>query len=361
MGTDKPLPPNVNAVPDRHGKIRYRYRRAGVKGGYLPGEPWSAKWLAALADFAAARAPEKPQPGGVRRAYRPRSMDDLAAKLRSSQRWLRQAPQTQLHFGRMIDAVLERRNKRGERWGDRDARTITVASLERLLGTYADRPAAAFKLRKLLNRLFATAVKMGWRADNPAALTDAVRQTGEGYRTWSDAAIEQYRAAHPLGTMARVVLELALNTAARRCNLATLERADIAGGLIGIQHAKGNEATLVELMPEARAAIEALPSAPIRFLIVTSHGRPFTAPGLGNKMREWADEAGLPKGYSLHGLRKAQSRRLAEAGATDAEGRAITGQKKNATFAHYAAKADRKKLAASATAKLRNLSNLQGG
>ena len=93
-----------------------------------------------------------------------------------------------------------------------------------------------------------------------------------------------------------------------------------------------------------RAALEALPAAPIRHLIVTQHGKPFSVSGLGNKMRQWCDEAGL-KHCSMHGLRKAISRILAEHGATDAEGQSVTGHKKAATFAHYRAKANRTTLA----------------
>ena len=76
-------------------------------------------------------------------------------------------------------------------------------------------------------------------------------------------------------------------------------------------------------------------------------------------MRKWYDEAGLPH-CSMHGLRKAISRQLAEHGATDAEGQAITGHKKAATFQHYRAKADRTKLADAAFSRL-NDSNIVPG
>jgi hypothetical protein len=71
---------------------------------------------------------------------------------------------------------------------------------------------------------------------------------------------------------------------------------------------------------------------------------------LGNRFRKWATEAKCPTG--LHGIRKGVSRRLAESGATDAQGRAITGHKRNKTFAHYAEKADRRITADAAMAKM---------
>ncbi len=352
--TNRALPPNVNAVIDRHGRVRYRYRRVGVRGGYLPGKPWSPPWLEALAAYQAQEAVPRAVVSATR--ARPYSMDDLTARLRGTLRWQRQADTTRRVYDRIIDRLLDETNKRGVRFGDRDARQITVASIERMLGRMTDRPGAASKRRKILCRLFSTANKLGWRADNPAKLTDAIPQVGEGFHTWTDAEIEQYRACHGYGTMARLALELALNTAARRCNLATIERSQISGGLIAIQHAKGGEDTSVEIMPETRLAIDAMPAAHIRYLIVTSFGAPFTVNGLGNRFRSWADEAGLA-GCTLHGLRKAQARRLAEAGATNAEGRAVTGHKTDAMFNHYAQKANRTRLAGSAIAKLTNHSS----
>jgi hypothetical protein len=51
---------------------------------------------------------------------------------------------------------------------------------------------------------------------------------------------------------------------------------------------------------------------------------------------------------------------LAEAGATNAEGRAITGHKTDAMFNHYSQRANRKHLAGRAMAKMRgDLSNLE--
>lgn len=144
---------------------------------------------------------------------------------------------------------------------------------------------------------------------------------------------------------------MALNTSARRGNLNLLERKQIVGDNIDIQHAKDNEETSVPILPETRIALDAMPTTHIRFLIVGAHGKPYTVEGLGEKMRRWCNRAGLPH-CSLHGIRKATSRQLAESGASDAQGRAVTGHKKDDTFAYYAAKANRKALAGAAMSNL---------
>jgi len=204
-------------------------------------------------------------------------------------------------------------------------------------------PAAANVLRKTLSGLMDHAGKLGWRSDNPVRLTDSYKE-GEGHHTWSEDEIAQYRAVHKLGSMARLTLELALNTAARRCNVAILTREEIRDGRIIVDHVKGNHQASVPLLPSTKAALEALPVAPIKHLVVTQYGKPFSVAGLGNRMRKWCNEAGL-KNCSLHGLRKATSRRIAESGGTDAQGQAITGHRKVETFVKYREKARRKMLA----------------
>ena len=71
------------------------------------------------------------------------------------------------------------------------------------------------------------------------------------------------------------------------------------------------------------AVIEPLPHDAKAFLM-TVQGRPFTAAGFGNWMRDRGDEAGLPD-RSSHGLRSAMAARLAEAGYSVKEIAAITG------------------------------------
>ncbi len=112
------------------------------------------------------------------------------------------------------------------------------------------------------------------------------------------------------------------------------------------------------MLATRKAAIDALPAAPIRFLITTQFGKPSSDAGMGNGMRKWCDEAGLPH-CSLHGLRKATSRRLAESSASDAEGQAVTGHKKATTFANYRAKTNRKMLATRAVSNLGRLAVVQ--
>lgn len=338
-------PEHVTIVTDRHSKKRYRYRRAGVKGGYIKALPSTPEFWQIYAEFEAQGVAEKTE---VKRTFKPYSMDDLAAKVKRTRAWADMLPRGQIVKGRIIERLLDKKNSAGTRLGDRDARTVTIATLDGILGKMTHGTAGNF--RKEMKRLFAYAVKLQWRADNPASDTSPIK-AGDGWHTWTDEEIEQYREHHPYGTVPRLVLELALNTTARRCNLNEMERKQIVGDKIKIKHAKGNNETKVRIMPETRLALDAMPTTHIRYLIVGAHGRPYTVEGLGEKMRRWCDRAGLPH-CSLHGIRKARSRQLAESGATDAQGRAVTGHKKDSTFAYYAAMANREGLADTALSNL---------
>jgi integrase len=79
-------------------------------------------------------------------------------------------------------------------------------------------------------------------------------------------------------------------------------------------------------------------------------------PASGEEARDfplyWCDEAGLPPECSAHGLRKAAASRLAEAGATELEIRAITGHQTSKEVNRYTKAASQKLLAGSGMAKL---------
>jgi integrase len=107
----------------------------------------------------------------------------------------------------------------------------------------------------------------------------------------------------------------------------------------------------IPVHPTLHAIIDATPSGHLTFL-VTAFGRPFTAAGLGNWFRDQCNAAGLPH-CSFHGLRKAASVRLAEAGCTPHEIAAITGHASLKEIVRYTATADRSRLAVSAMEKMK--------
>lgn len=108
---------------------------------------------------------------------------------------------------------------------------------------------------------------------------------------------------------------------------------------------KAAELALPILLP-LRAVLDATPSGHLTYL-VTERGKPFTAPGFGNKFRDWCNEAGLPQ-CSAHGIRKHAAVIAAENGATEHQLMAMFGWDSPKQAAVYTRKANRTKLAKSA-------------
>jgi len=105
---------------------------------------------------------------------------------------------------------------------------------------------------------------------------------------------------------------------------------------------------------EALVPILGEASTNLTFLL-TDQGKPYTAAGFGNWFRDQCRAAGL-HGCSAHGLRKAAARRLAEAGCST-QIAAITGHAGLKGVARYTEAVDRRRLAQSAMAKVRTLSD----
>jgi site-specific recombinase XerD len=103
-------------------------------------------------------------------------------------------------------------------------------------------------------------------------------------------------------------------------------------------------------MPDLAAALAATQTGDMTYL-VNDRGRPFTINGLGNKMRDWCDAAGLPR-CSSHGLRKAAAVILAESGVTAPELCALFGWSKLETAEIYIREAQKRKMVGNAFARL---------
>src|SRR5215471_4827987 len=72
---------------------------------------------------------------------------------------------------------------------------------------------------KTLRGLFAYGIEVELIEDDPTAGIKVKVAKSDGYWTWEDAEIEQFRANWPLGSQPRLVFEFALETASRRCEV----------------------------------------------------------------------------------------------------------------------------------------------
>lgn len=332
----------VQEFRDRHGKIRRYFRRDGRRVP-LPGQPGSEEFMAAYQ--AAFDCRSLPREIGAERTI-PGTISALVVAYFNSAAFRSLSASTQTTYRGILEAF--RRDN-----GSRRVALLERRHIEKIVSNRAATPAAANNLLRLLRTLMQFAVTSGVRRDDPTQGIKTLRMNSEGFHTWTEADIAAFEAKHAIGTRARLSLALLLYTAQRRSDVVKMGRQHIRESVLTIKQQKTGTEVVVPVHEELQRIIDASASGQLTFL-VTKTGKPFTAAGFGNLFREWCDEAGLSKGCAAHGLRKAASRRLAEAGCTAHEIMAITGHKTLKEVTRYTAAADRKRLAEQGMAKIRN-------
>lgn len=229
---------------------------------------------------------------------------------------------------------------------------MTAKAIRVLRDRKADAPEAANGLIKATRQVFtwALAAEVPGVAANPARDVPYFKSSGDGFHTWTADEVRQYRARHPLGTKARLALDLLLYTGVRRSDVVRLGPQMVKDGWLHFTEEKDGERNpkqrAIPILPELTASIAATPSGNLAFL-VTAFGRTFTANGFGNWFRDRCDEADL-KHCTAHGLRKAGATVAAENGATTHQLMAIFGWTTVKQAEHYTKKASRKRLAGDA-------------
>lgn len=340
----------VTLYVDRHGKERARFRLKGMDFP-LP-HPSDDRFKEAHKMALQGLAPRKER-------SIPRSIGDLFTRFYSSSQFVRGSDK----WKGIVRSTLDQFRTEAS---DIPARDFNFTHIETMLMRRAKKgeggkggPFAAARLHEQLIRLFEFAVKLGWITLNPAKKAEMpVAAVSKGFHSWTDEEIAQFQARHPLGTQARLALEIALWTALRRQDVAKLGPMHIVGGRVRTVAAKTGKMVDVIVADELQAAIDAMPAIGETFL-QTQYGKPFSEAGLGNWFRDRCDEADLPE-CTIHGLRKAFTTRGANAGATQQELKAIGQWAGDSEVATYAAAASQRDLADSVVrrvSKMRTSSN----
>jgi integrase len=259
------------------------------------------------------------------------------------------------------DPLTTQLDKRGvlnrycEAIGDLPYAALRKEDVERSRDKRSDTPGAADKLVKYLRVMFKWAIDAKHASHNPAIGVAKINTESDGWHTWTPAEVDTYRKHHKLGTKARLTLELMMNVGARISDAARIGRQHETEGWLKFvawknRNKKSRKTIECPITPELAAALAVTPTGDMTYL-VNDLGRPFTINGLGNKMRDWCDAAGLPQ-CSAHGLRKAAAVILAENGTTAPELCAVFGWSKLETAEIYIRKANQRKMVGNAFARL---------
>lgn len=225
---------------------------------------------------------------------------------------------------------------------------MTARHVGNLISNMSSTPSAANNLRKRLDKLFRFAIELGWRTDNPAREVSGIRIKSTGFATWQEEQITQFQAHWPIGTMQRLAFDLALFTAQRRSDVRIMGPQHVTGGEIRVKQLKTGKEMLIPIHPRLAESIAATSTGHLAF-VVSKRGAPFSDKSFGMWFTRQCRAAGLV-GFSMHGLRKAASRRMAEAGLTNQQIKAITGHVTDSEVARYTREAEQALIARKAMA-----------
>lgn len=330
--------PYIHRFRDRHGKIRFYFRR-GRQRAKIPGHPGSREFMAA---YQAALSGAPPPIGADRTA--PGTMAALVASWYKSPEFAHLAASTQTTYRRIVEAFLAKN-------GDKRVAMLQPNHIRDMVKAKgADTPAAANRLLSLLRLLMRHAIEEEMRQDDPTASVRRVQYKVKGFATWTEEHIAAFEERWKPGTRARLAMALLLYTGQRRSDVIRMGRQHVKNGSIQVRQEKTRTELVIPLHPQLAAAIDASPAEHLTFLM-TEAGRPFAS---GNAFYNWfsrcAQAADIPVGLSPHGLRKAAARRLAEAGCTPHMIASITGHATLKEIERYTKAVDQEKLARSAIA-----------
>lgn len=223
----------------------------------------------------------------------------------------------------------------------------------RLRDEKAKTPEAANARVKALRQVFAWACDPEYKiaTQNPAREVRYLSgENPDGFKAWSEEDVARYEARHPIGTKARLALDLLLYTGARRSDVVRLGPQMERDGKLIFNEVKGSRRIAKRhellILPPLRRSIDATPTGHLVYL-ATAFGRPHSVKAFGNWFKRRCREAEL-EDLSAHGLRKLAAQRCAEAGASEHQLMALFGWTSTKQAALYTRRANRAKLEAEA-------------
>jgi hypothetical protein len=303
--------PYVKKYRDRHGKLRFYHRPTGTA---LPGKPGSREFMVAYyASQGLVGVTVAPELTVVKKTPRLRtdaegSIDWLVTKYFKSDQWKRLGPDTQAGRNRALERF------RADH-GDKPLDSLQAIHIKALMDTKGGTAHSRRNWLKHISGMFLFAEEEMIRVDNPCrGFKRPTPPKTDGFHSWTDDEIAQYRGFWPYGSVPRLVMELAVETSARRGDVTRLGPDQLSNGRFEFKHHKNRVDVSFPVSTELQAAIDAMPNTNHATFLHTKAGNPRSAKALGNDFREWVDKAALPKHCSIHGLRKGCLRILAEAG-----------------------------------------------
>jgi integrase len=245
------------------------------------------------------------------------------------------------------------------RFGDYPVAKLETKHIKVLRDRKADAPTAANHRLNTLRLLFNWAIdndNKGGLTHNPGLPVHKLKTSTEGHHTWTDEEREQFKRRWAVGTMARLAYELFFTTGQRLGDVYKFGPHTIQNGTLCFTQEKNgrhNPVPMVLPVPaDLQAALNATKTGQATFITKDKAGNPFSSKkSLGTWFKACCAKAELPH-CCAHGLRKSSATSHADNGASANELMAIHGWKSLRSAEGYVRKANQKKLAAQAMARV---------
>ena len=236
----------VHEYRDRHGKVRRYVRRPGSRRVPLPGVPGSPQFMQAYEDAMSGDV------APARAVIKAGTLGALAAEFIQAAEFANLKPSSQATYRLAFGPVLK-----GD--GHRLVRDLPADKARKMIQEIGEhRPGMANLTRAVLRRLFAYAIDVGQRRDNPF---DRVPKYKLGtHHTWTDAELDAFEKRWPLGTRERLAYAILLYSGQRVGDAVRMQRSDIRKGAIHVIQAKTGAELYIEMHPALERAIKAGPS-----------------------------------------------------------------------------------------------------
>ena len=278
-----------------------------------------------------------------------------------------------------------------EQYGNSRLATMPSEFIARMMDRME--PFSARNWFKCVRAMMQHAVSTGLCKVDPTQGVKLPKVKSDGIHAWTEAEIGQFEAHHAASSKARLAFALALYTGQRRADLVRMGRQHVRDGVLEVRQQKTGTVLQIPLHAELlrvlgrpkvteevrhkiwdgfeleksqtqiAAELGLSQSTVGRYLVgeransgrllflTTKSGQSYSPNDFSDQFRVWCDEAGLPQHCSVHGLRKAAARRLAEAGCSAHEIAAITGHRTLKEVERYTRSAEQARLARQAMAK----------
>ncbi|AWB20622.1 integrase [Methylobacterium currus] len=342
----------VDSFTDRYGVRRFYFRRTKKdKRIMLPGLPGSDDFMSAYQLALDGQPPIARTKEGspAAREVVPCSFDALVLRYFASPEFLALKTPTRKAYRLAIERIV-----RDDKIGPLKVADFRREHLKAMMAKRAETPSSANDTLKKLRILLKFAIDISWRRDDP---TIGMKKFAEGeHHTWTEEEIALFEERWPLGTLQRTALALLLYTGQRVSDVAGMSWKDVnqEGTAIHVTQDKTGTKLWIPIHADLMSQLNEWPRhSATDAMLYTEYGKPFTAKGFGNKMADAIEAAKLPEECVSHGIRKAASRRLAEAGCTAHEIASITGHKSLAEVERYTKAASQQMLSQAGIAKLR--------